>query len=134
MYELMVLMKAMDDRMFWGASSGEFIANYFPFRGQEAIPAVMGVVLRDGDQLVTTYRGIHDHIGKGVPLDDILAEVLGKRTAPSGGKGGSYAHSQPRERLHALHRHRRRRHPCRRRVGPRGPAGTFGPGRCSDVR
>ncbi len=88
MYELMVLMKAMDDRMFAGVSSGEFIANYFPFRGQEAIPAAMGVVLRDGDQLVTTYRGIHDHIGKGVPLDDILAEVLGKRTAPSGGKGG----------------------------------------------
>jgi acetoin:2,6-dichlorophenolindophenol oxidoreductase subunit alpha len=88
MYELMSLMKAMDDRMFRGVSSGEFIANYFPFRGQEAIPAAMGVVLRDGDQLVTTYRGIHDHIGKGVPLDQILAEVLGKRTALSRGKGG----------------------------------------------
>jgi pyruvate dehydrogenase E1 component alpha subunit len=88
MYELMSVMKSMDDRMFKGVSTGEFIANYFPFRGQEAIPAALGVVLRDGDQLVTTYRGIHDHIGKGVPLDDLLGEVLGKMTAPSGGKGG----------------------------------------------
>jgi acetoin:2,6-dichlorophenolindophenol oxidoreductase subunit alpha len=88
MYELMSLMKATDDRMFKGVSTGEFIANYFPFRGQEAIPAAMGVVLRDGDQLVTTYRGIHDHIGKGVPLDEILAEALGKATGASAGKGG----------------------------------------------
>jgi pyruvate dehydrogenase E1 component alpha subunit len=88
MYELMSLMKAVDDRLFQGVSTGEFIANYFPSRGQEAIPAALGVVLRDSDQLVTTYRGIHDHIGKGVRLDDILGEVLGKRSAPSAGKGG----------------------------------------------
>lgn len=88
MFELMALMKAMDDRMFKGVSTGEFIANYFPFRGQEAIPAALGTVLRADDQLVTTYRGIHDHIGKGVPLDLLLSEMLGKATSPSGGKGG----------------------------------------------
>lgn len=88
MFELMSLMKATDDRIFKGVSTGEFIANYFPFRGQEAIPAALGVVLRDGDQLVTTYRGIHDHLGKGVPVDLLLGEVLGKAPAPSAGKGG----------------------------------------------
>jgi pyruvate dehydrogenase E1 component alpha subunit len=88
MYELMALMKTVDDRLFKAVSTGEFIANYFPSRGQEAIPAALGVVLRANDQLVTTYRGIHDHIGKGVPLVDLLGEVLGKATAPSSGKGG----------------------------------------------
>jgi pyruvate dehydrogenase E1 component alpha subunit len=88
MYELMSLMKATDERIFKGVSTGEFITNYFPFRGQEAIPAALGVVVRNGDQLVTTYRGVHDHIGKGVPIDVLLGEVLGKASAPSAGKGG----------------------------------------------
>ena|GEM_PF-6748077 len=37
---------------------------YWPSRSQEAIAAAMGVSLRTDDQLVTTYRGLHDLIGK----------------------------------------------------------------------
>ena len=88
MYELMTLMKTVDDRMVKGISTGEFITFYYSYRGQEAIAAALGVVLRDTDQLVTTYRGLHDHIGKGVPLDELLSEILGKASSVSGGKGG----------------------------------------------
>jgi pyruvate dehydrogenase E1 component alpha subunit len=88
MYELMALMKTTDDRMVKGIGAGEFITFYYSFRGQEAIAAALGVVLRDTDQLVTTYRGLHDHIGKGVPLDELLSEILGKESSVSGGKGG----------------------------------------------
>jgi pyruvate dehydrogenase E1 component alpha subunit len=88
MYELMTLMKAVDDRMVKGISAGEFITFYYSYRGQEAIAAALGVVLRESDQLVTTYRGLHDHIGKGVPLDELLSEILGKQSSLSGGKGG----------------------------------------------
>ena len=88
MYELMTLMKTVDDRMAKGISTGEFITFYYSYRGQEAIAAALGVVLSESDQLVTTYRGLHDHIGKGVPLDELLSEILGKQSSVSGGKGG----------------------------------------------
>jgi pyruvate dehydrogenase E1 component alpha subunit len=87
-YERMSLMKASDDRMVKGIGSGEFIAIYYSYRGQEGVAASLGAVLRDDDQLVTTYRGLHDHIGKGVPLGELYGEVLGRQNAPSGGKGG----------------------------------------------
>ncbi|MEU9272981.1 thiamine pyrophosphate-dependent dehydrogenase E1 component subunit alpha [Streptomyces sp. NPDC048251] len=89
MYELMTLMKLTDDRLARGIGSGEFLGVYWPHRGQEAVAAALGVVLRPSDQLVTTYRGLHDHIGKGVPVAAILAELLGKETAPGKGKGGT---------------------------------------------
>ncbi|PAK25694.1 pyruvate dehydrogenase [Streptomyces sp. alain-838] len=89
MYELMTLMKLTDDRLAKGIGSGEFAGVYWPHRGQEAVAAALGAVLRPSDQLVTTYRGLHDHIGKGVPVSAILAELLGKETAPGKGKGGT---------------------------------------------
>jgi TPP-dependent pyruvate/acetoin dehydrogenase alpha subunit len=36
LYELMVLMKAADDRLSRGISTGEFMCVYWPSRGQEA--------------------------------------------------------------------------------------------------
>lgn len=89
MYALMTLMKHTDDRLAKGISSGEFAAVYWPHRGQEAIAAALGVALRASDQLVTNYRGLHDHLGKGVPVAAIMAELLGKQTAPGQGKGGT---------------------------------------------
>ncbi|EUA09915.1 thiamine pyrophosphate enzyme, C-terminal TPP binding domain protein [Mycobacterium kansasii 732] len=95
LYELMVLMKTADDRLAKGISTGEFICVYWPSRGQEAIAAAMGVVLRTDDQLVTTYRGLHDLIGKGVPLQEIFGEMLGRTVGASRGKGGTMHIANP---------------------------------------
>lgn len=89
LYELMALMKAADDRLFTGIGTGEFMCVYWPSRGQEAIAAAMGVTLRPDDQLVTTYRGLHDLIGKGVPLEEIYGEMLGRTVGACRGKGGT---------------------------------------------
>jgi len=40
------------------------------------------------DHLLTTYRGLHDLIGKGVPLVEIFGEMLGREVGASRGKGG----------------------------------------------
>ena len=89
LYELMALMKAADDRLTKGIATGEFLCVYWPSRGQEAIAAAFGVCLRDDDQLVTTYRGLHDLIGKGVPLVEIYGEMMGRVVGASRGKGGT---------------------------------------------
>lgn len=94
-YALMVLMKAADDRLSNGIATGEFMCVYWPSRGQEAIAAAMGVSLRGDDQLVTTYRGLHDLIGKGVPLDEIYGEMMGRSVGASRGKGGTMHIADP---------------------------------------
>ena len=94
-YALMVLMKAADDRLSKGIGTGEFMCVYWPSRGQEAIAAAMGVTLRDDDQLVTTYRGLHDLIGKGVPLEEIYGEMMGRTVGASRGKGGTMHIAKP---------------------------------------
>ncbi|GAA4538839.1 thiamine pyrophosphate-dependent dehydrogenase E1 component subunit alpha [Mycobacterium paraffinicum] len=95
LYELMVLMKAADDRLSKGIGTGEFMCVYWPSRGQEAIAAAMGVALRPDDQLVTTYRGLHDLIGKGVPLEEIYGEMMGRTVGASRGKGGTMHIANP---------------------------------------
>ncbi len=94
-YALMVLMKAADDRLSKGIATGEFMCVYWPSRGQEAIAAAMGVTLRDNDQLVTTYRGLHDLIGKGVPLQEIYGEMMGRTVGAGRGKGGTMHIAKP---------------------------------------
>ncbi|GBG38845.1 thiamine pyrophosphate-dependent dehydrogenase E1 component subunit alpha [Mycobacterium montefiorense] len=95
LYALMVLMKAADDRLSKGIGTGEFMCVYWPSRGQEAIAAAMGVALRLDDQLVTTYRGLHDLIGKGVPLEEIYGEMMGRTVGASRGKGGTMHIAKP---------------------------------------
>lgn len=95
LYALMVLMKAADDRLSKGIGTGEFQAVYWPSRGQEAVAAAMGVTLRTDDQLVTTYRGLHDLIGKGVPLEEIYGEMMGRTVGASRGKGGTMHIAKP---------------------------------------
>jgi pyruvate dehydrogenase E1 component alpha subunit len=85
----MALMKAADDRLAKGIASGELQCVYWPSRGQEAIAAALGVSLRRDDQLLTTYRGLHDLLGKGVPLEEIFGEMLGRQLGSSRGKGGT---------------------------------------------
>ena len=47
------------------------------------------------DQLVTTYRGLHDLIGKGVPLEEIYGEMMGRTVGASRGKGGTMHIAKP---------------------------------------
>ena len=95
MYQLMSLILTCDERVRRGLSAGEFATTYWPATGQEAIAAALGTVLRTDDQLVTTYRGLHDQLAKGVPLGPLVAEILTRRSGVNAGKGGSMHISHP---------------------------------------
>jgi TPP-dependent pyruvate/acetoin dehydrogenase alpha subunit len=95
MFEVMALIRACDDRVRRGLSGGEFACTYWPATGQEAIAAALGTVLRAEDQVVTTYRGLHDQIAKGVPLGPLVAEILTRSTGVNGGRGGSMHIAHP---------------------------------------
>jgi pyruvate dehydrogenase E1 component alpha subunit len=87
-YRRAELIKQTDERFRGLLTSGQLAVVYYSPRGQEIISAATAVNLRDEDYVVTIYRGIHDHLAKGVPLKELLAEFAGKVTGTCKGKGG----------------------------------------------
>lgn len=57
--------------------------------GEEATIVGTTSVMRDDDYLIGTYR-THGHaLARGTPADEVMAELFGKDTGTSGGRGGS---------------------------------------------
>ncbi|WP_084421682.1 thiamine pyrophosphate-dependent dehydrogenase E1 component subunit alpha [Henriciella litoralis] len=77
-----------DERFREMLTSGKLRLVYYPVRGQEVLSASMMCALKPDDYLVTTYRGVHDQVSKGIPLKDLWAEFTGKVTGTCKGKGG----------------------------------------------
>jgi acetoin:2,6-dichlorophenolindophenol oxidoreductase subunit alpha len=98
-YETVATIVAVEDRITRGLNGGEFTMTFYPVRGQEIIPATVSAHLGHEDYMVTTYRGVHDCIAKGIPLNELMAEMLGKVTGTSKGKGGPMHLSDPRSGL-----------------------------------
>jgi pyruvate/2-oxoglutarate/acetoin dehydrogenase E1 component/TPP-dependent pyruvate/acetoin dehydrogenase alpha subunit len=88
MYEVATRIRKFDERAHEAIGKGEAFFAHYGVRGQELIPAAVSQCLGPEDQLITTYRGIHDEIAKGVPLEVLWGEALGKRSGASKGKGG----------------------------------------------
>jgi pyruvate dehydrogenase E1 component alpha subunit len=57
--------------------------------GQEAVAAGVGLALRPDDFAVSTHRAHAHYLGKGGNLKAMLAEIYGKETGCSRGRGGS---------------------------------------------
>lgn len=74
---------------------GKLTVLYYTYRGQELVTSALMAALEPTDYLVTTYRGQHDQIAKGVPLDLLFAEIAGKVTGTCKGKGGSMHITHP---------------------------------------
>ena len=87
-YRRAALLKANDERSRKVIMSGRLVMPYYSYRGQEIIPSAMAQVLSDDDYWVTIYRGIHDMLAKGMPLNDLWAEVAGRVDGTCKGKGG----------------------------------------------
>ena len=61
--------KLTDERFRSLMTSGQIQLIYYSPRGQECIPATISQLTGTRDYMVTTYRGIHDQVAKGVDLD-----------------------------------------------------------------
>ena len=85
----------MDEKFRSLLMTGKIATMYYTVRGQELVSAAAMAALEKTDYLVTTYRGQHDQIAKGVPLDLLFAEIIGKGTGTCKGKGGSMHITHP---------------------------------------
>jgi 2-oxoisovalerate dehydrogenase E1 component len=94
-YRQLARVRAVDKAVQAGLSGGRFFFTYWPMTGHEIIPAVVSQLTTARDYMVTTYRGVHDQVAKGVPLDGLFAEALGRIDGVNKGKGGSPHISDP---------------------------------------
>ena len=94
-YSQMARIRAVDIAIQAGLSAGKFTFTYWPMTGQECIPATISQLITSRDYMVTTYRGIHDQVAKGVDLYGMFAEALGREGGVNKGKGGSPHISDP---------------------------------------
>src|SRR6516225_3939878 len=67
-YGQMARIRAVDKAIQAGLSQGKFMFTYWPMTGQECIPATISQLITSRDYMITTYRGIHDQVAKGVDL------------------------------------------------------------------
>jgi acetoin:2,6-dichlorophenolindophenol oxidoreductase subunit alpha len=88
LYKTMTTIKLCDEEFRGQLAKGRIFIVYYSPRGQEAIAAAIGATLTRDDYLVTNYRGLHDHIAKGISLRDLCAEFLGRVGGTCKGKGG----------------------------------------------
>ena len=57
--------------------------------GMEAIAAGVAEAMQEDDYTYATYRGHAHTLARGVPMDGVMAELLGRANGVCGGKGGS---------------------------------------------
>jgi TPP-dependent pyruvate/acetoin dehydrogenase alpha subunit len=98
MYQTMVKSRAFEERIFtayfegkspvFNMANGPIPGEMHLSNGQE--PCAVGVCahLEKGDFVTATHRPHHIAIAKGVDLDAMAAEIFGKKTGLSGGRGG----------------------------------------------
>jgi pyruvate dehydrogenase E1 component alpha subunit len=59
------------------------------YNGEEAVAVGVMQCLEPKDSVVASYREHGHALARGVPMDALMAEMYGKRTGSSGGRGGS---------------------------------------------
>jgi len=70
-------------------SAGKIRGFLHLYDGEEAVAVGVMQVLRPEDAVVATYREHGHAIARGIPMGPLMAELYGKRTGCSGGRGGS---------------------------------------------
>lgn len=88
-YEEMLLMRRFEERagQLYGMQKIKGFCHLYI--GQEALMAGAITVLRPEDAMITAYRDHAHALAKGIPAREVMAELYGKSTGCSKGKGGS---------------------------------------------
>lgn len=88
-YSMMQFIRKTEEAIADNYSSGQMRCPTHLSIGQECVPAVLSEILTDNDLAVSTHRAHAHYLAKGGSLDAMVAEIYGKATGCSGGRGGS---------------------------------------------
>jgi TPP-dependent pyruvate/acetoin dehydrogenase alpha subunit len=85
----MFLIRAAEETIAQLVDSGEAGCPCHLYIGQEAVAAGVCAALREEDSIWGGHRSHGHYLAKGGSLEALLAEILGRTTGCSGGRGGS---------------------------------------------
>ncbi len=86
---LMLTIRFFDERALALYRAGEMRGTTHPYIGMEAVGVGVTLALQPNDYVTSTHRGHGHTIAKGGDPRKMMAELLGRATGYSGGKGGS---------------------------------------------
>jgi len=86
---LMLTIRLFDEQALSLYRAGEMRGTTHPYIGMEAVGVGVMLALRPNDYVTSTHRGHGHTIAKGGDPKRMMAELLGRATGYSGGKGGS---------------------------------------------
>lgn len=89
LYRLMSRIRHFEDRVHNDVVADRFEGYVHCYAGEEAVGVGVIAQLRSDDWIASTYRNHGHAIARGVPLEAIAGELLGRTTGVNGGKGGS---------------------------------------------
>lgn len=95
-YRTMLLIRRFEEKTVQFFQAGQIRGSLHPCIGQEATAVGACFALRADDTMTCTYRGHGQAIAKGLDPKEAMAELLGRRTGCSKGKGGSMHFTDPR--------------------------------------
>ncbi len=89
LYENMLLSRRFEQRADELYKEGLVTGSLHLYIGEEAVGAVAMLLREEGDLFTSTHRGVGHTVLCGTDPNRIMAELFGKATGISGGKGGS---------------------------------------------
>ncbi len=89
LYEDMVLGRSFEDKCAEMYYRGKMFGFVHLYNGQEAVSTGVIKAMRPDDYVCSTYRDHVHALSAGVPAQQVMAELFGKETGCSKGRGGS---------------------------------------------
>lgn len=89
LYRTMLVIRRSEERLVRSFQAGQIWGGVHTYIGEEAIATGVSAHLRNDDFVFGTHRGHGHSLAKGLTPLELLAEILGKRTGASRGRGGS---------------------------------------------
>ena len=89
LYRLMLVIRRCEEQLARSYQAGLIPGACHTYVGEEAIAAGVCAHLNDSDAVFSTHRGHGHALAKGVPPKELIAELFGKATGCSQGRGGS---------------------------------------------
>ena len=88
-FQICSLIRHVETEISTRYSSGKMRCPVHLSIGQEGVPAALSLLLNKKDFAVSTHRAHAHYISKGGSIKRMIAEIYGKSTGCSGGRGGS---------------------------------------------
>jgi pyruvate dehydrogenase E1 component alpha subunit len=88
-YEVMVLTRAVEDRMVAMYRGGDLLGSLYTGHWHEAISVGAASCLRTEDYMAPIHRDLGAHLWRGMEAWQVMASFMGKATSPTGGRDGT---------------------------------------------